>query len=66
MALAVGYLAVVVFFEEGVVTVFANFARLFFTAENRVGDAVVVHETVSWFALVTDNHVAQSDVTGAV
>ncbi len=66
MALAVGYLAVVVFFEEGVVTIFANFSRLFFTAENRVGDAVVVHETVSWFALVTDNHVAQSDVTSAV
>ena len=66
MALAVGYLTVVVFFEEGVVTVFANFAGLFFTAENRVGDAVVVHEAVSWFALVADNHVAQSNVTRAV
>jgi hypothetical protein len=39
---------------------------LFFTAKNGVGDAVVVHEAVSWFALVADNHVAQSDVTGAV
>jgi hypothetical protein len=43
VTLAVGHLAVVVFFEEGVVTVFANFTGLLFTAENRVGDAVVVH-----------------------
>ena len=66
MALAVWNLTVVVLLGEWVVAVFAHFTGLFFAAENGIGEAVVVHETVSWFALVADNHVAQSDVTGAV
>ena len=66
MALAVWNLAVVVLLDEWVVAVFAHFTRLLFAAENGIGEAVVVHETVSWFALVADNHFAQSDVTGTV
>jgi hypothetical protein len=66
VAFAVGDFAVVVLFKEGVVAVLADFTLLFFAAENGVGETVVVHETVSGFTLVADNHVTESEVLGAV
>ena len=56
----------IVLFEEGVVAVLADFSLLLFAAEDGVGKAVVVHETVSGFTLVADNHVAESEVLSAV
>ncbi len=66
VALAVGDFAVVVLFEEGVVAVLADFALLFFAAEDGVGETVVVHETVSGFTLVANDHITESEVLGAV
>ena len=66
VAFAVGNFTVVVLLEKWVVTVCAYFADLFFAAKNEVGDAVVIHETVSWFALITNDHVIQGEVSSTV
>ena len=66
MVFAVRNFTVAVLFEKWVVAILAYLTLLFFAAKDRVGEAVIVDQTVSRFALITDKHVTESNVLGAV